>query len=92
MREECIELFKPLAEYVAIYETSTLSYEMLQSDKDPLVVYILERYIDKKSAFEGIHRNSEEFKFFRGKLAAMQVDRGVVVKGESFMESGIGFI
>lgn len=91
-KKEMLEMFAPLAEYVSIHELTTISYELMNSDKDPLHVYILERYVDKENAFLGIHRSSKEFLSFREKLGVMIKDKGVVVEGDSFIESGMGFV
>lgn len=88
---EFLVLFKPLAEHISKYEKSTLSYELMNSDKDPLQLYILERYIDKH-AFLEIHKKTPEFLAFRAKLADMQKDKGVTLDGASFIESGYGYV
>lgn len=42
-----ISMFSILAEYVRLNEPTTLSYELAESDKDPLRIVIVERYVDK---------------------------------------------
>ncbi|KAJ1432678.1 hypothetical protein B484DRAFT_447678 [Ochromonadaceae sp. CCMP2298] len=85
-----VEEFAPLAEYVRTREFSTLSYELLQSDKDRLQIFILERYVDKAAYLE-VHKSSSQFLAFRAKFQTM-IDRGTKVEGQSYGESGIGFI
>jgi hypothetical protein len=45
------EIFRPVADYVRAHEPSTLSYDLLKSDKEPLQVMIFERYADKEHAY-----------------------------------------
>jgi quinol monooxygenase YgiN len=71
-------------------EFSTVSYEILQSDKDRLQIFILERYKDKAAYLE-THKSSSEFIAFRAKFQTM-IDSGTKVDGASYVESGIGFI
>jgi len=82
----------PLCEYVKSHEATTIAYEVLLSDKDPLKVVILERYVDKDEAFLKVHRNSKPFLEFRPKLKAMQDAGAVIVEGESYVDSGVGFV
>mmetsp|Transcript_21465 Transcript_21465/g.35926 ORF Transcript_21465/g.35926 Transcript_21465/m.35926 type:complete len:150 (+) Transcript_21465:74-523(+) len=84
------EEFIPLSEYVRQKEFTTVSYEVLQSDKDRLQIYILERYTDK-NAYLDIHKKSKEFLAFRAKFQEL-IDEGAKVDGDSYMETGIGFI
>lgn len=82
----------PLCEYVKSHETTTtIAYEVLLSDKDPMQVVILERYADKDNAFLKVHRNSKPFLEFRPKLKAMQDAGAVTVDGDSYVDSGLGF-
>ena len=43
-KNEFVTAFTPLADYISRKELTTLSYELLFSDKDPLHIYILERF------------------------------------------------
>jgi quinol monooxygenase YgiN len=81
------KLFKNIAQYVAEYEFSTLSYELAESDKSSTRVIIIERYKDK-DAYTNIHRSSEPFKKFRSILQGYDVK----IDGHSYIESNIGFI
>ncbi len=85
------DLFRPVAEYVAKYELDTLSYEMMDSDKEPTQIYILERYRTKKAYLE-VHRQSKEFLSFREKFQIMIAAGAAVLDGHSYIESGIGFV
>lgn len=85
-----IELFRPLATYVEKFELGTISYTILDSDKQNNKVYILERY-KSKEYYLSIHKSSPEFLSFREKLQQM-VTKGAVIEGDSFLETGIGFI
>lgn len=82
--------FGQLALYIRRYEPNTISYELLQSDKDPLQVYILERYKTKIDYLE-VHKKSEPFLAFREKFQKM-IENGAKVEGDSYIESGIGFL
>lgn len=90
-KEQFLNDFKPLAEYVKSSEPDTLAYEVLLSDKDPLEVMILERYKDKENAYLTVHKSSEPFLAFRPKLQAMQEKGLVKVSGNSYLDSGVGF-
>ncbi len=85
------EIFKPLAEFVALEELGTLSYELLESDKDSKQMLVLERYRDKE-AYLVNHRTSPIFLEFRRKMGIL-VDKGVIsIDGHSYIESNIGFV
>ena len=79
-------LFNPLADYVRKYELSTLSYELYESDQNPLQIFILERYIDK-AAYIDIHRTSKPFLLFKSELEHLKV----TVSGHSYIESNLVF-
>src|SRR5687767_12888079 len=66
-KEEFKNLMRPMAKYVAKYELDTISYEVLDSDKDSTLIYILERY-KNKHAYTDVHRQSKEFIDFRQKF------------------------
>ena len=63
---------------------------MAQSDKDPLVYQIYERYASKAD-YLGAHRSSPAFKAFRPRMKALQDAGEVNVSGSSFVEIGLGF-
>jgi len=83
-------LFRPLAKYVKDNEPGTISYEVLESDKDENRILILERYVNK-DYYLTIHRSSKEFLSFRGEFQKM-IDAGAKVDGQSYLETGIGYI
>jgi quinol monooxygenase YgiN len=92
-KEQFLSDITPLCQYIQKYESNTtLSYEVLMSDTNPLQVLILERYVDKEVAFLQIHRTSDEFVQFRTKLQSMQQQGYVTVNGASYYDSGIGYI
>lgn len=90
-KEEFLVAFKPLAEHISKFEKTTVSYELMDSDKDHLQLYILERYVDKQAYLE-IHKKTPEFLSFREKVATLQREKGVTLDGNSYIESGIGFV
>mmetsp|Transcript_31668 Transcript_31668/g.82773 ORF Transcript_31668/g.82773 Transcript_31668/m.82773 type:complete len:159 (-) Transcript_31668:430-906(-) len=81
------DLFEPYAAWIRENEPTTLAYQLLTSDKDPLSVMIMERYADKDKAYAEIHRGSSEFQKFRPALAALEPE----IDGHSYYE-GSGFM
>ena len=71
---------------------TTLSYKVAISDKNPLMVLILERYSDKSNGYLKVHRSGREFLKFREQLKAMQEEGGVVIEGESYVETELGYV
>lgn len=90
-RKFLVEDFGPYSTYVKEHEPTTLSYEALQSDQNPLQVLIMERYTDKEVAFLQTHRSTKEFMEFRPKLKEMQDAGFVKVEGSSFYDTLLGF-
>jgi quinol monooxygenase YgiN len=90
-KEEFQSIFRPLADYIRKQELDTLSYEMLDSDKVPNQILILERYKNKK-AYTEIHRHSKEFLVFKEKLTALLDRTEATLDGHSYIESNIGFV
>ena len=66
------QMFAKLAIYVANKEPATLSYELADSDKDPLRVVIIERYVNK-DAYLTIHKGSEQFIEFRKQMSKIDI-------------------
>lgn len=91
-KTEFLAVFGPYAEYVKTHEPTTLAYEVLLSDKDPLQLLIMERYQDKDHAYLEVHRSSAEFLAFRPKLKAMQDQGFVELSGHSYLDAGLGFV
>jgi quinol monooxygenase YgiN len=81
------DLFEPYAAWIHANEPTTLAYQLMTSDKDPLTATIFERYADKDEAYLKIHKGSDEFKAFRPALAALQPE----IDGHSYFE-GSGFM
>lgn len=85
-RDSFLKDYKPLQEYVEQEELTTLTYQALQSDQDPLHVKLVDRYQNKNDAYLEIHKSSSEFLQFRPKLQSL-VDQGKVrISGDSFIE------
>ena len=92
-QEQFIQDITPLCQYIQEHERdTTIAYEVLLSDQDPLQVLILERYTDKENAFLQIHKTSVPFLEFRTKLQTMQTNQYVTIDGASYYDSGIGYI
>lgn len=89
--DQFLEDIKPLCDYIRANEPTTLAYEVMKSDKDPLVVTLMERYADKDEAYLKIHKSAKPFLVFRPKLKAMQDDGNVEISGESYVDSMVGF-
>jgi quinol monooxygenase YgiN len=82
----------PLADHVEKNERAgTLTYQVLQSDKDPLHVLMMERYVDKEQAYLRVHKQSTAFLAFRPKLQALQDAGKVAITGHSYSDTRIGF-
>ena len=84
-RVEFLKHWAPLARYVRDAEPFCLLFEAIQSDKDPLLLIVDERYIDKNVYVEK-HRSSAAFHAFRPHMQKLQDEAKVEVLGES----GIG--
>lgn len=81
--EQFATAFVPMQKYVKDHEPSTLVYDLLQSDKDPLQVLVLEQY-ESKHAYLEIHKKSKEFLNFRPKLQQLQNNNKVQIQGGSY--------
>lgn len=88
-KQNFVDIFGPYAKYVAAGETETISYELLESDKSPLQIFLVERYINKE-AYLNIHRKTDEFIAFRAKLT--ELGATMSMDGHSYIESNLGFI
>ena len=71
---------------------TTLSYKVAISDKNPLMVIVMERYSDKERGYLDIHRSGKEFQKFREKLKKMQEEGHVIIEGESYLETELGYV
>ena len=92
-QEQFLRDITPLCQYIQQHESkTTLSYEILLSDQNPLQILIVERYVDKENAFLQIHKTSAPFLEFRTKLQEMQNNQHVTIDGSSYYDSGIGYI
>lgn len=81
------DIFEEYAAWIQVNEPTTLAYQLMTSDKDPLVVTLFERYTDKDTAYAKVHKGSEAFAKFRPALAALEPD----MDGHSYFE-GNGFM
>ncbi|KAL7492634.1 hypothetical protein ACHAWT_002843 [Skeletonema menzelii] len=92
-RDTFLQLIDPVCQDVLANEAeTTLSYKLAISDKDPLLVLVLERYSDKDHGYLKVHRSGTEFLNFREKLKVMQEEGGVVIQGESYLETELGYV
>ena len=85
--EECKKLYASYAEWIKENEPTTLTYQLMSSDKDPLQVGMLERYVDKTYAYNVAHKTSPEFFKYRKALDALEPK----IDGHSYFESSSGF-
>ena len=91
-KEEFLSLVRPLADYIRREEPTTLAFEVMCHDSDPLQVMLVERYQETDTAFLQIHKSSPHFLNYRPKLQQMQNEGRVVISGDSYLNSWIGFI
>ena len=91
-RDNFFKIIKPLCKDMAENEPTTLSYQVAISDKDPLVVNLLERYADKDNAYLTVHKSGAEFLKFREQLKEMQEKGYVVIVGDSYVETDLGYV
>lgn len=94
-RNTFLKLIEPVCEDVRAEELSkgtTLSYKVSISDKDPLMVIVLERYSDRENGYLLVHKNGKEFLLFRDELKAMQERNEVTIAGESYLETDLGYV
>ena len=82
VRDELLKSWVVLARYVRDHEPFVVLYQAIQSDKDPLLVIIDERYTSKEM-YTGAHRSSAAFAEFRPKMKKLQDDGQLEVSGES---------
>ena len=80
-RDEFLKSWGVLARYVRDYEPFCLLFEAIQSDKDPLLLIVDERYTDKD--VYGKHRSSDAFNVFRPQMQKLQDAGRLQVLGES---------
>ena len=88
--KKVLDAWQSAAEYCLHNEPFLYAYEMAQSDKNPLMYTIIERYRSKED-YLGPHRASKAFHAFRPVMRELQEGGRVVVTGESYNELGIGF-
>ena len=81
-------IFATYVKYIQEDEPTTLSYQALYSDKEPLVVTMFERYKDKSYGYTVAHRTTPEFRTFRAALEEL----GPVLDGHSSFERVQGFM
>lgn len=89
--EQFLSDVRPVCQYVKNQEPTTLAYEVLQSDEDPLLLTFLERYADKEEAYLKTHKSGKAFLEFRPKLKAMQDAGNVEITGQSYLDTMVGF-
>jgi quinol monooxygenase YgiN len=90
-KDQFLKDFATIAAYVRDHEPTTLAYETLQSDSNPLKVLILERYQDKENAYLKIHKSSQDFLDFRPKLKELKDAGHVTIDGHSYVDTMTGF-
>lgn len=93
MKHKYLSLLAGYARYVEEHEPTTLTYKIMQSDKDPLEMLLFERYVNK-NAYLNIHRTSPEFLRYRESTTALSggAPPGIVIRGASYDDDAIGFL
>ena len=61
------------------------------ADNDPLKICVFERYASE-AAFKEVHRSSEPYQAFRTQQQQWRADKDVVTSGQSYFETGIGYM
>ena len=86
-------LFSATANYCAANEYDTLSYEIADSDKNPLQSFIIERY-KTKNAFTDVHRKGAIFLDMKEKMEKLNLTaaNGFILDGHSYYETNVGFV
>eukprot|EP00879_Flechtneria_rotunda_P030652 GHRR01033315.1.p1 GENE.GHRR01033315.1~~GHRR01033315.1.p1 ORF type:complete len:106 (+),score=43.40 GHRR01033315.1:353-670(+) len=88
-KQQFIDIWQPLAEYVKISEPTTLAFVLLEADTNPCHLMVYERYLSRDD-YLSIHRASSAFLQF--KAAMVQLPFEVKVEGQSFVEQNVGFM
>lgn len=100
-RDTFLELIEPVCKDVRSNEgpgtgsaetATTLSYKVAISDKDPLMLAVIERYSDKDHGYLKVHRSGVEFLKYRDEVKGMQERGEVAIEGESYLETDLGFV
>lgn len=91
VKNNFIELFKPLAEHVEANEPGTMSYRLLESDKTPNRLFIFERYINK-DYLSTIHNKSAPFLTFFENFQQLAGKGSATIEFETYNETEYGFI
>jgi quinol monooxygenase YgiN len=89
VKQKFMGLFGPFAKYIAEVEPGTISFELSESDKTPLQIFLVERYVNKE-AYIDIHRKTDTFIAFRAKIT--ELGASVTMDGHSYIESNLGFM
>ena len=101
LRDKFLKLIEPVCGDVFANESpvgsrgstkTTLSYQVAISDKNPLMIVVMERYSDKDNGYLTVHRSGNEFQKFREILKGMQDKGDVEISGESYLETSLGFV
>jgi hypothetical protein len=101
LRDKFLEWIEPVCNDVITNESpagskgstqTTLSYQVAISDKNPLMVVVIERYSDKDNGYLTVHRSGGEFVKFRELLKGMQDKGEVEIEGESYLETSLGYV
>lgn len=89
--ENMIQDWEVVSRHCEKNEPFLYHYKLGQSDSNPHMLHIVERY-ESKEKYLSLHKNGEDFLKFRPKLKALQDSGRVVVEGFSFQELGYGFV
>ena len=85
-----VNIYKVEADFVKHHEQNTLSYELAISDANPLEGILIERFTDKDAYFA--HKKADVFVKFRKELQALQDEGSVSMRGQSYIDSNLGFV
>ena len=89
-RDKYIEVWRPLADYVAKNESRALAFEFCIGRKDPCKVLIFERYISKEDYLD-VHKSSPAYLEYKAAEGALGKRGPIISSGTSYLESNIGY-
>mmetsp|Transcript_20005 Transcript_20005/g.28157 ORF Transcript_20005/g.28157 Transcript_20005/m.28157 type:complete len:169 (+) Transcript_20005:138-644(+) len=88
--QDFIQWMEPMIENARRNEIDTLTYEIAISDDNPMKVVILERFSSKEAYLK--HKRSASADRLRENLAPLRDSKAVIVTGQSYTQTGKGFV
>mmetsp|Transcript_30610 Transcript_30610/g.42749 ORF Transcript_30610/g.42749 Transcript_30610/m.42749 type:complete len:168 (+) Transcript_30610:150-653(+) len=88
--QDFLQWMEPMIENARRNEMDTLTYEIAIADDNPLKVVILERFSSKEAYLK--HKRSSSADKLRENLAPLRNSKAVIVTGQSYTQTGKGFV